>query len=259
MLQNAEDIDEVTVTSTLVACEMGQWERALELLNQMPHWKLQRDLIAFNAACSATAGARRLEVVQELIEILKDEGLTPDVVTFNALLNACERARQWQEALETLRRMRSCQLVPDIVSFGSAMAGCELCARWDLALALLSEASEMSLQLSLVACSTAVSACAQGRRWRWAMRLFEAARPLGLDVTIFCAALSGCGRAGCWEMSLQLLDEMCGLRMEPDKVTCAAAVAACELSAEPRHALRLLAGTEQRAAEWVRSFQKVDF
>eukprot|EP00435_Cladocopium_sp_Y103_P046385 s1340_g13.t1 len=93
MRQNAEDIDEVTVTSTLVACEMGQWERALELLHQMPRWTLQRDLIAFNAACTATAGARRLEVVQELIEILKDEGLTPDVVTFNALLNACERAR----------------------------------------------------------------------------------------------------------------------------------------------------------------------
>eukprot|EP00434_Breviolum_minutum_P025776 symbB.v1.2.022786.t2/scaffold2040.1/size91418/2 len=184
--------------------------------------------------------------------LLKDENLSPDVITYNAFLNACERARQWQRALVTLEEMQREDLTPDIISFSSAMAACELCARWDLALTLLSQARAAKLDLTLAACSTAVSACAQGRKWRWAMRLFEAARPLGLDVTIFCACLSACGRAGHWELSLHLLEEMGQSRMEPDKVTCAAAVAACELSAEPRHALRLLAGTEQRAAEWER-------
>eukprot|EP00435_Cladocopium_sp_Y103_P030279 s1894_g7.t1 len=98
---------------------------------------------------------------------------------------------------------------------------------------------EMSLQLSLVACSTAVSACAQGRRWRWAMRLFEApAASINGGKMVKTSQSHRQRSRGYWEMSLYLLEEMCGLRMEPDKVTCAAAVAACELSAESGNSWR---------------------
>ncbi|CAJ1446971.1 unnamed protein product [Effrenium voratum] len=151
--------------------------------------------------------------------------------------------------------MRLSNVVPDIISLSSGMAGCELAARWDLAIALLEEARAASLELTLVAFSSATSACARGRKWQWALSLLEAARP-HLDVVIFCAALSACGRAGQWQWSLHLLQQMRASDLEPDKVTCAAAVAACQDANQPRHTLKLLYGTSQRILSWIWQLRK---
>lgn len=74
----------------------------------------------------------------ELLEEVRRSGSKPDVVTYSAAVSACEKCRRWDNALALLRSMRGgVGLIPNIVTYSAAMAACEKGYQWAHALELL--------------------------------------------------------------------------------------------------------------------------
>ena len=77
--------------AAISACEKGmQWGKAFGLLQEMPTWALQSDVISCSAAMSA-----------------------------------CEKGMQWEAALGLLPEMPRRSLQPDLFSIDAAITGCE--------------------------------------------------------------------------------------------------------------------------------------
>ena len=61
-----------------MACgDGGQWEKALELLREMPAAGVEPDVVCYNSAITACAKSRRAE---EALALLKEMSSTPAVV-----------------------------------------------------------------------------------------------------------------------------------------------------------------------------------
>ena len=62
-----------------------EWERALELLEEMRERGLKPNVISCNAAMSACAKVGKWERAVELLEKMKERGLKPDVISCKAV------------------------------------------------------------------------------------------------------------------------------------------------------------------------------
>ena len=94
--------NEITYSSVINACAKGdQWQRALDLLEEM-----------------------------------RSRGLVPDEITYNSVINACAKGDQWQRALNLFDRMRFCNLTPNLVTYDAALNACAIGRQPERALSL---------------------------------------------------------------------------------------------------------------------------
>ena len=60
----------------------------------------------------------------ELLEEMRERGLKPDVISCSAAISACEKGGKWQSAVELLEEMRERGLKPDVISCSAAISAC---------------------------------------------------------------------------------------------------------------------------------------
>ena len=79
-------------------------------------------MISNSAAINACEKGGEWEKALELQDEMQQRRLEPDVISFNAAVSACEKVGQWEIALQLLNEMQQRRLEPDMVSYITAIS-----------------------------------------------------------------------------------------------------------------------------------------
>jgi pentatricopeptide repeat protein len=96
----------ITYSAAISACEKGdgQWEMALELLNEMKERGIEPNVITYSAAISACEkGDGQWEKALELLNDMKERGIEPNAYTYNATIEALYAGLQHNECCRLYR------------------------------------------------------------------------------------------------------------------------------------------------------------
>jgi pentatricopeptide repeat protein len=151
MLQNGLIPDVKSYTAAIDACSKGgQWQKAVELLHEMPQHRLKADVTCYNATIDACSKGGQWQKAVEVLREMQQQGLKPNAISYNATIDACSTCAQWQEAIKLLREMQQQQLVANIVTYSRVINACQKGEQWQLTLDLLAELKAASLQPDVI-------------------------------------------------------------------------------------------------------------
>eukprot|EP00913_Durusdinium_trenchii_P024746 g23227.t1 len=239
-------LDLINFNAVISSCEKdGQWQWALQLLQEIRRSMLRPNVVSYNAAISACEKGGAWEYSVEVLKEIARQALRPDGTSFNGAISAAARGRQWQVSLE-LFHAEAGALKPDLVAFGAAVTACEAGGKWDLALSILEHAKAMNIELNDVVFNAAISACEKGGRWPMALMLLEQMNCLTVEASLisFNAAMSACAQGGPWYLTLALFDCALFSNLDPDEFTLSAVVDACARCQQWQQAISLFCFSE---------------
>lgn len=160
-------------------------------------------------------------------------GLSLDSYVYGSCIGAVAHSGRWQEALNLLRRMRGEGIAPTTPVFNAAIKACSRGGQLKAVFALLDEMCAGGDPSPAVALATTRHTRSFPRR-----RIHHSSKP---DIQTFNTVISACGRAGEWELALEVMSqakERRGLRLT--RVTYNAAIAACGKGGRVERAVELL-------------------
>ncbi|CAE6909993.1 unnamed protein product [Symbiodinium sp. CCMP2592] len=222
-------VDAALYSAGISACEKGgQWQKALDLLAEMPESGVTPNIISYNAAISACAGCARWQRASALFDAACAAGPTPTVVSYSAILSACQQPAKWQCAVGTFWRCKS-ESEPDIIAGNSLVAALEGGARWSEALQVLGSLASAGLLLDRFGANAALSAAAKASTWQKSLCLFRFMnqRPIHRkmipDHVTHSALIKALEGGGLWHLAWALLGSMRSSGLRPnvlDQTSC---------------------------------------
>jgi len=112
----------VSYGSALSACDKGlQYRQCLEFLDEMTEMGIEKNVIIFGAAMSCMEKCRRADICFQLKERMKLEGVPPNVHIYNSIISACARSNLWAEGYELFREMESEGVKRDVVTYNAVL------------------------------------------------------------------------------------------------------------------------------------------
>ncbi|CAL1140212.1 unnamed protein product [Cladocopium goreaui] len=215
-----------------------RWQMAIHLLESCSSYRLQPDVISFNATMSSCEKAQQWQQALLVFEtIFKDAKIQPNPVSFNTAISSLPGG--WPRALLLIDQA---QHQADVMSFNAAMSCCKKDAAWREAVGILDAMIFMTLSPNLVTYNTAISCCENDGEWQTALRLLEAIDEsrMEADVISFSAAISSHAKMGRWEEAISLFDEMKRQKLQLDVICFGNAMTSCAKFRQWQAALALL-------------------
>ncbi|CAJ1356107.1 unnamed protein product [Effrenium voratum] len=242
----------ISFNAALSSC---RWQKAQQVFGRLSQ-ALRADVISQNSLMNACGKAAQWPLTLGVLEVIKATQMRPTAITYNTAMAALK----WREALV---------LLPDGDQGGcNALLGgiCDAASAWREALALARTGAP-----SAATWTCTVSACAKAARWRFAQSLLQASsgsvyagaalvkRPWrrALDLlkamcaralqrsVVTCSSCITClaePETARWQVSLGLLDDLQVHEVEPNVITCNAAMSVCEKAEQWQLVLWLLRG-----------------
>ncbi|XP_052193415.1 pentatricopeptide repeat-containing protein At4g01030, mitochondrial [Diospyros lotus] len=102
----------------------GQFEEAMDLLNQMEDQGIKPDLVTYNGLVSGYSIWGHCKEALAMIHQIKVSGLTPNVVTWTALISGCAQKGNFKDALEFSIEMQHEGIKPNSATISSLLRAC---------------------------------------------------------------------------------------------------------------------------------------
>ncbi|CAJ1439139.1 unnamed protein product, partial [Effrenium voratum] len=135
-----------------------------------------------------------------------------DAFIFGSAFHACQQGLCWKTALALLEEMPSLRVTGDRISMNSCLSAVAAATQWERTLALLQQGA-----FDVKGHTTAISSCGTASQWRISLSLLGSLYGKApLDVACFNACISACENAGMWEAALQLLSQMQDATLAPN-------------------------------------------
>ncbi|KAJ4980921.1 hypothetical protein NE237_031758 [Protea cynaroides] len=104
-------------------CEMGQFDSALGMLDEMERNGVQPDLITFTTLLKALYEGDRFSDGEKIWVKMGSLNCSPDIRSYNAKLDGLIRGQRMTAAFELIEELKTKGLKPDIFSFNSLIKG----------------------------------------------------------------------------------------------------------------------------------------
>merc|ERR1719399_1298670 len=79
-------------------------------------------VIKYNALISVSIKGRQWQRALDLFEEMQSHGLQADVITYNATISACGQGRQWQRAVGLFEEMQSHGLQANVITYNATIS-----------------------------------------------------------------------------------------------------------------------------------------
>ena len=256
-------------TLALIVRRFGRirlWQTAFQLLFETRRAMLEIDSGPYVAAADASRAVERWGSALSVLSRARQDGLGQIANVSNAVSSAVFRSTSdgWPRVLHLLLDMLACSrwcgfLQADQISFGTAISACSRSLQWHAATKVLHLMRGWKLFPDSVPLVSAAASCnrapAKTGAWCWSLHWSawvsqaRQAPSLMLHNCAISAASRG-ANSGNWAGAVQQLDRLQRSRLQADRVSLSAVLAACQRAAAAEPALRMLAqlpGTRLRA------------
>eukprot|EP00435_Cladocopium_sp_Y103_P045577 s827_g13.t1 len=217
------------------AADAGAWRMALEGLQLLPCRRLMPETILGNAVLSACGKAGKWISATALLGDCDDCSWKKNDVSVNAVLGgfgseAC--VGLWRRGQVLFQSMRAEGLKCNLISCNSLMTIFEKNREWRHAQNILATGlSCFGVTEDAVTLNAMLSAYEKGYQWRcaqWQLACVVKSNPKMVSVVTLSACISAYGVAAAWERAVHLYKNLVDFGIQPNSVTCGAALGACE-------------------------------
>jgi pentatricopeptide repeat protein len=112
----------VSYGSAISACEKGlQYRQCLEFLDEMTEMGIKKNVIIFGAAMATMTASCRADIAFLLMERMKLEDVAPNVHIFNSAISACARCSLWEKGYELFLQMDEARVKRDVVTYNAVL------------------------------------------------------------------------------------------------------------------------------------------
>eukprot|EP00913_Durusdinium_trenchii_P033796 g31636.t2 len=156
-----DQLDIVAFHSAVGACEQaGQWEAAVQLLQELRLGRLVADAQILSSALSVAARSGAWDIALALL------GFGPvDAAVRNAAISACAQGSRWHVALSLLPS--------DYVGYCAAISACGATAAWRAAVVVLEDMLLQEMEVDSVAYNALMTSLEGSREWAIGLQLLE--------------------------------------------------------------------------------------
>ncbi|KAM7257401.1 hypothetical protein ACFE04_013142 [Oxalis oulophora] len=159
MLDNEVIPDQMFLSALVdVAGHVGKLDAAFEIV-QEARKGINLGIVPYSSLMGACCNAKNWEKALELYEDIKSIKLSPTVSTMNALITTLCNGDQLQKAMEVLSEMKRFDLCPNSITYCVLMVASEKNNDLEAGLKLFSEAKEDGLMPNLTMCKCLISMC----------------------------------------------------------------------------------------------------
>lgn len=131
----------VSYGSAISACEKGlQYRQCLEYLDEMTEMGIRKNVIIFGAAMSCMEKSCRADIGFQLMDRMKIEDVAPNVHIYNSAISACARCNLWKKGFELFKEMDEVRVNRDVVTYNAVLDA--VCSQVELGRKLFKEGVE---------------------------------------------------------------------------------------------------------------------
>ncbi|XP_052200988.1 pentatricopeptide repeat-containing protein At3g13150-like [Diospyros lotus] len=117
-------LDRVSYNTVIKSfCELGAFDSALSVIDEMEKNGLEPDVITFNILLGAFHRNNKFADADKLWTLMEDKKIVPNVRTYNPKLRALVAVNRISEAVELIEEMRSKGSYPDVFSYNAVIKG----------------------------------------------------------------------------------------------------------------------------------------
>ena len=107
------------------------WQQAVRILHSMGDVRL--NVFCYSAAIGACGRSGEYEVAIELLDEMTRAGVWPNLIVYNTAINAAAKAAKTEQAMQLFDDMLAAGLKPDTNTFWSLVKSCRRRGEWELA------------------------------------------------------------------------------------------------------------------------------
>jgi pentatricopeptide repeat protein len=261
----------VTYTALIRVCEKNNaWEKALDLFHQMTstsnkkHSPILPNSYTMVAVIGALGKGGKYDEIVELVKNIHEKysNSTSSTSTSSTLSNSAQYGggggsggkmsenndlnNSWFKFKYSVNGEGNVLLKPSVFTFGTALDMCAKGNQVDKVMELFELMPLHNVKPNLICYNTVISALASNGQWGKALEYFEKMKvihEITPDVISYTTLINACEKGGELEKALALLKEMESIGLQPNAITFASVLRACEnrrittqsSSSHPRH------------------------
>eukprot|EP00977_Amphora_coffeiformis_P028152 scaffold34709_cov189-Amphora_coffeaeformis.AAC.1 len=205
---------EYCFTSCISVCgKAGQWEKALQLLNELIHHpdaSVVPTIFCFNAAIIACQNCGQWDEAVRVFELAKKFGLAQNPYLYSTIMSAGARAGKTEEVISMLQELKDNGGKPEMRHYGLAMRVCSISGRWETALDLMEDMRSAHIRPDKPCYYAAMEACVKGGQSVKALDLFEETllSKIHTSPARYLAAIQMCGKLGELDRAMRFYKQM---------------------------------------------------
>jgi pentatricopeptide repeat domain-containing protein 1 len=225
--------------------------KALQILNVMKKdpTVVDPNIQVYNAAMRACAEGLDVSRAFQLLQMLREEGLTPNIVTYGTLMTACQRVGSMSCLSKVFKLMKEDGLEPNGIIYGAALSCCRKAGEGERAFLLLRKMIRDGVEPNVATFNTVLIAQTEARSvtakdiergvlvFKTLIGNDTVATPNRNSYSILIRALAANKRPQDAEALLRRMREN---NMTPDVDLYTATVSSYERAGQPLNALRLM-------------------
>ncbi|XP_072954156.1 pentatricopeptide repeat-containing protein MRL1, chloroplastic isoform X1 [Typha angustifolia] len=236
--------DRVVFNALITACgESGAVDRAFDVLSEMmaEPTPIDPDHVTVGALIKTCIQAGQADRAREVYKMLHDYNIKGTSEVYTIAVRSCSQTGDLEFALKIYDDMKRNGVTPDEIFLSTIVDVAGHAGKVDAAFEIIKEARIKGIRVGNISYSSLMGACCNARNWKKALELYDLIKSSKLRPTVSTlnALITSLCDDGLVMRSVEVLNETRKLGVQPNDITYAVLIVACEKKDEAELGFKL--------------------